>query len=106
VNWQTQLRDRLDHPVVMVSWHHSTAYATWFAERTGHPWRLLTEAEWEKAARWHPATGIARIYPWGDTFDARCCNSNKSNGIGTTPIGSYPSGASPFGVLDMSGTVQ
>ena len=105
VSWQTQLRQRLDHPVVMVSWWDAAAYAQWLAEYTGQPWRLPSEAEWEKAARWDAATGTARLYPWGDAFDAQRCNTSEGGTGGTTPVGSYPSGASPSGALDMAGNV-
>jgi len=50
VSWKTQLRERLDHPVVQVSWYDAAAYAQWLSEQTGQAWRLPTEAEWEKAA--------------------------------------------------------
>jgi formylglycine-generating enzyme required for sulfatase activity len=104
VDWPLQLRFP-DYPVVMVSWHDATAYAAWLANLTDQPWRLPTEAEWEKAARWDIAMDVAQIYPWGDTFDAARCNS-KSSGIGaTTPAGSYPRGASPCGAEDMAGNV-
>jgi formylglycine-generating enzyme required for sulfatase activity len=58
--WVTQL-NRLDHPVVYVSWHDAVDYGAWIAERTGEPWRLPSEAEWEKAARGTDG----RIYPLG-----------------------------------------
>ncbi len=77
------------------------AYAKWLAERTGQPWRLPSEAEWEKAARGTDG----QIYPWGDTFDASRANTDEGKKGGTTPVGSYPSGASPFGALDMAGNV-
>jgi toxoflavin biosynthesis protein ToxD len=105
VSWQTQLRTRLDHPVGTVSWHDAAAYAQWLAEQTEQPWRLPSEAEWEKAARWDAATGTARIYPWGDSFDRRRCNSRESGKETTTTVGTYPSGASPCGALDMAGNV-
>jgi toxoflavin biosynthesis protein ToxD len=104
--WKTQLRERLDHPVVMVSWQDTTAYAAWLAECTGQPWRLPTEAEWEKAARWDVVTGNARLYPWGDRFDYHRCNSSESKIGTTTPVGSYPNGASPCGAQDMVGNVS
>jgi formylglycine-generating enzyme required for sulfatase activity len=104
LDWPTQLQSP-DHPVVMVSWHDATAYAAWVAQLTGEAWRLPTEAEWEKAARWDAAAGVPRIYPWGDAFDVARCNAQGS-GIGaTTPVGSYPAGASPCGAQEIAGNV-
>jgi formylglycine-generating enzyme required for sulfatase activity len=105
IGWKKQLVERLDHPVVNIKWQDAVAYAAWMAQQTGQPWRLPTEAEWEKAARWDAATGSARIYPWGDTFYASRANIAESNTGKTTPIGSYPAGASPYGALDMAGNV-
>jgi formylglycine-generating enzyme required for sulfatase activity len=99
-NWRTQQR-RLPHPVVKVTWHDAVAYAAWLSERTGEWWRLATEAEWEKAARGTDG----RIYPWGDTFDKTRCNTLERGKNGTTPVGTYPTGASPYGVQDMAGNV-
>jgi toxoflavin biosynthesis protein ToxD len=101
ITWAKQL-GRLDHPVVCASWQDALTYARWLARVTGQPWRLPTEAEWEKAAR-----GIdGRLYPWGDTFDNMRCNTSES-GVGTTtPVGSYPHGGSPYGALDMAGNVR
>lgn len=111
VTWQMQLQ-RPDHPVVCVSWHDAMAYIMWLREATAQMnWRLPSEAEWEKAARWDAERKVSRLYPWGDTFDKERCNTNDS-GIGTTtPIGSYPasdtrrSGASAYGVEEMVGNV-
>src|SRR6185437_17051539 len=84
-----------------VSWSDAMAYVVWLAQLTGQPWRLPTEAEWEKAARGTDG----RIYPWGDEFDKARCNTRES-GIGTTsPIGRYPNGESPYHVQDMTGNV-
>ena len=101
-NWQSQLT-KLDHPVVSVSWHNAADYVAWLAKTTSQPWRLPSEAEWEKAARWDGRT--ARIYPWGDTFDQSRCNTSESGIKATTPVGSYPSGASPCGAQEMAGNV-
>ncbi len=102
--WEQQLQ-RLDHPVVCLSWRDAVAYAAWLAKLTRQPWRLPTEAEWEKMARWNAQTGDARRYPWGDTFDKAKCNTHES-GIGaTTPVGRYPAGASPYGAQDVAGNV-
>jgi formylglycine-generating enzyme required for sulfatase activity len=100
INWQNQSQ-KLDHPVVNVSWSDAMAYAAWLAKLTGQPWRLPTEAEWEKAAR-----GInGRVYPWGDMFDARLANTQERGANGTTAIGSFPGGVSPYGAEEMAGNV-
>jgi formylglycine-generating enzyme required for sulfatase activity len=107
LDWAAQ-RTRANHPVVMVAWTDVTAYAAWLAHASDQPWRLPTEAQWEKAARWHatgPADQTGRIYPWGDAFDQARCNVAES-GIGTTtPVGAYPSGASPCGAQEMAGNL-
>ncbi len=90
-----------DLPVVGVHWHEAVAYCNWLAEATGFAYRLPTEAEWEKAARGTDE----RLYPWGNEFDSARCNTSESNLGRTTPVGRYPQGASPYGVLDMSGGV-
>jgi len=77
------------------------AYATWLAQVTGELWRLPTEAEWERAARGTDG----RIYPWGNKWDLAGANTVEGKRGGTTPVGSYPSGASPSGALDMAGNV-
>ncbi len=89
------------HPVVLVSHADARAYAEWLNRATGRRWRLATEIEWEKAAR--GADG--RRFPWGDTFDPARLNSHDAGPFATTPVGAFPSGASPFGVLDAAGQV-
>jgi formylglycine-generating enzyme required for sulfatase activity len=90
------------HPVVNVSWLDANAYCRWLSNMTGRPYRLPSEAEWEKAARGTDG----RIYPWGDEPpDERRCNFNDQLGD-TTPVGKYsPLGASPYGCMNMSGNV-
>ncbi|MBI3958000.1 MAG: formylglycine-generating enzyme family protein [Chloroflexi bacterium] len=90
-----------DHPVTHVSWDNAVAYTRWLSELSGLTVRLPTEAEWEKAAR--GADG--RRYPWGNAApNDRLLNFNRNVGS-TTPVGSYPDGASPYGALDMAGNV-
>ncbi len=90
-----------DHPVVNINWRDAMAYCKWLAEITAKPYRLPSEAEWEKAARGTDG----RIYPWGNEWDAKRCNNRESGKDDTTPVGAYPQGASPYGLLDMAGNV-
>ena len=89
------------HPVVLVSHADARAYAEWLGAQTGGRWRLPTELEWEKAARGTDG----RMFPWGETFDAERLNSHDLGPFATTDVGRYPSGASPFGLLDVAGQV-
>ncbi|HLC18721.1 MAG TPA: SUMF1/EgtB/PvdO family nonheme iron enzyme [Thermodesulfobacteriota bacterium] len=84
-----------DHPVVAVTWSDAAEYCEWKGKR------LPTEAQWEKAAR--GAEG--RIFPWGDEFDNTKVNTLGEH-AGTTPVGTFPGGASPYGALDMAGNAQ
>jgi formylglycine-generating enzyme required for sulfatase activity len=99
LTWKAQLEGRPDHPVVNVAWPDAVAYAAWLAKQARRPWRLPSEAEWEKAARGTDG----RIYPWGDAFDKSRCNTREGGRGATTPVGSYPHGASPCGAKEMVG---
>ena len=99
---------KADHPVIQVSAGDAAAFCAW------HGLRLPAEEEWEFAAR---GPG-ARRYPWGDARPEqrgtrranfgteRCCAPDPSDGFAlTAPVGSFPAGASPFGIEDMAGNV-
>jgi formylglycine-generating enzyme required for sulfatase activity len=90
-------------PVVNVSWDEAWEYAAWLSQLTGASYRLLTEAEWEYAAR----AGSSTAYPWGDEIGKGHANCN---GCGspwdtdqTSPVGSFRPNA--FGLYDMHGNV-
>jgi formylglycine-generating enzyme required for sulfatase activity len=91
-----------DHPVVTVRWHDAMAYCRWLAEVTGKAYRLPSEAEWEKAARGTDG----RIWPWGNEWDPKRCNSAEGTPRRTTPVGQFsPRGDSAYGCVDMAGNV-
>lgn len=103
-----------NHPVVYVSWNDAKSYCSWVDRR------LPSEAEWEKAASWEPRSNEKLTYPWGNDFDCKKGNFDDETQIDSfvivggpscdgyeksAPVGSYPSGASPYGALDIGGNV-
>jgi formylglycine-generating enzyme required for sulfatase activity len=97
---------RGDHPVTFVTWEQADAYCAWIASETGWNAHLPTEAQWEKAASWDAANEAKYRYPWGDEEPDATLLNYLGTGLGrTAAVGSYPEGASPYGLLDMSGNV-
>jgi iron(II)-dependent oxidoreductase len=86
-------------PVVHVGWYEAEAYARWAGKR------LPTEAEWEKAARFDPATGRSRRYPWGDDDPTAERANLDQRHLSPAPIGAYPAGAAPCGAQQLIGDV-
>ncbi|MDB5034837.1 MAG: hypothetical protein JWQ98_2078 [Chlorobi bacterium] len=102
--WSTRSMDFVEpvnprRPVVHVCWHEAVAYCRFVGKR------LPTEAEWEKAASWDPATGAQLIYPWGNQPPGRERANLDQRGYMAAEIGAYPSGASPVGCQGMIGDV-
>lgn len=92
-------RNKLRHPVVRISCNDAEAYCEWLREKTGRPYRLPTEAEWEKAAR---GAADDRHYPWGNDLTADRCGFVSD---ATHAVDEYAQGKSPYGCYDMVGNV-
>ena len=104
------LRQAANEPVVCVNWNDAQAYVAWLGTRTGKPYRLPSEAEWEYAAR----AGSTTSRPWGETLsrdDANfgtdaCCGafaSGKDRWLYTSPVGAFR--PNRFGLYDVLGNV-
>jgi formylglycine-generating enzyme required for sulfatase activity len=117
-NWQNPGFAQSERdPVVCVSWEDAEAYAAWLTRKTGHAYRLLTEAEWEYAAR----TGTTTAFPWGDAENNHCADANAADQtlkksfaswtvstcedghVFTAPVGAHK--PNRFGLYDMIGNV-
>lgn len=88
--------DGTNHPVTGITWNQAVQYAAWIG---GH---LPSDAQWEKACRGTDG----RTYPWGDNPPEEGLVNLDADFEGTTTVGSFPAGASPYGAMDMVGNVQ
>ncbi len=113
------------HPAACVNWNDAKAYVSWLSSKTGKTYRLLTEAEWEYAARARTTTGSAPRFHFGDDEKAMCRYGNGADQTAkrtishtanwtifscddgyayTAPVGSFTANA--FGLYDMHGNVS
>ena len=94
-----------DHPVTLIRPRDAEAYTAWMADRTGLPWRLPFELEWEKAAR----SADGRKYPFGDHIDAswvRCLEHHPpGTRLAVARVGEHPADRSSHGVFQLAGNV-
>ncbi len=95
---------REDHPVTLIRYDDASAFCAWLSALSGKPFRLPTEAEWEKAAR----GGVeSKRYPWGDRLDRNMANFLVDPAMkashGTTPCRQYPPNG--YGLYDTAGNV-
>lgn len=97
--WNDEAFNNPAQPVVGVCWFEARAYCAWLSAQTGQPFRLPTEAEWEAAARGR----VGRRYAYGDEFDATLCNAFETHVRRTTPVGVFPGGETPDGLIDLTG---
>ena len=116
IDWSNTFHQTGRHPVVCVDWNDARAYAQWLSRKTGKPYRLLSESEWEYAAR----AGTTTAWYWGDRESSQCRYANgadlsaKGKGIAapgfvncddryaeTSPVGSFR--PNRFGLYDMAG---
>jgi formylglycine-generating enzyme required for sulfatase activity len=99
------------HPVTFITWKGAVEYCKWLSKKTGLPFRLPTEAEWEKAARGREKL----IFPWGNhiaVFEGKYyANYSQKDEVldgfvETSPVNAFGIGQSPFGIQNMAGNVS
>jgi formylglycine-generating enzyme required for sulfatase activity len=101
--WDEERLNSANQPVVGVSWYEAVAYCRWLTATLddGCVYRLPTEAEWAYAARGREG----RRYAWGDEWERERANTKELGLERTTPVGIFPDGATPEGLLDVTGNV-
>jgi formylglycine-generating enzyme required for sulfatase activity len=98
--WDDEHFNGPQQPVVGVSWFEAMAFCRWLSAATGLAITLPVEQQWQRAA----IGDAGHRFPWGDKIDTTYANFASAVGS-TSPVTDYLAGASPYGVLDMSGNV-
>ena len=99
--WTTSV-PRPNHPVSGITYKDAESFCNWLSEVSGYCLSLPSEAQWEKAAR----GTSGREWPWGNDFSSGHCNTREGAYGGVTAVDRFPSGSSPYGILDMGGNVE
>ncbi len=93
---------RQNVPRTNVSWYDAVAFCRWLSSKISANLTLPTDAQWQRAAQ----GDSKHKYPWGDTFNVSRCNTRESGHDSLTGVTQYVRGASPYGVMDMSGNAR
>ena len=99
--WHDVNLNQANQPVVGISWYEATAYVNWLSQYTGRAYRLPTEAQWERAARYTDG----RLYPWGEAWQLEAANSEEVGIERLTAVGLFTTGATVERIMDISGNV-
>ena len=99
--WEDSCFNHPKMPVVALSWHEAVGYCEWLSGATGKPYRLPSEAEWERAAR---GGAEQSMYPWGDTPPELIPDYAERWKSGPEPVGLYPSNA--YGLFNLGDNIH
>jgi len=99
--WGDQTYNHPTQPVVGICWYEALAYLAWLSAQTGQSFRLPTEAEWESATRGQSF----KRYAFGEEFDSARCNTFETHLRSTSPVGVFPGGDTPEGVVNLTGNI-
>ncbi|MEO1290358.1 MAG: SUMF1/EgtB/PvdO family nonheme iron enzyme, partial [Chloroflexota bacterium] len=101
--WNVENYNNPLQPVIGVTWYDAISFCNWLSFKLGYKYFLPTEQQWQRAAQGDDN----RLYPWGDLWNSNNLNAMRSKRFSyPTYVSEFPSGVSPYGVMDMSGNVK